>query len=288
MSLLARLAAALAAAALLSGCAAVRIAYESADSFVRWRASSYLDLHGELGDDLHERVDAFHRWHRAEELPHYARLAEEAARRIGDGVSPADIEWGYDSFMARAGESLREAAVRIAPLLDRLAPEQLANIEKGLADDNRKFARENMRGSERDRRDRRFKRTRERLEDWTGRLSEEQLDRVRRYADEAPLYDELRDRDRRRLQAQFLEIVRARQAQARLPALVRDYAKGRDPAYAAASEAFRRHYFDMLLDLDRTLSAEQRARMVTRLRAFAEDFAALAARGEARPREARQ
>ncbi len=287
MSLL-RLAGVIAAAWVLSGCAAIRLAYESADSFVRWRASSYLDLHGELAEEVHERIDAFHDWHRNRELPEYARLAEEAARRIGDGVSPADIVWGYDSFIARAQESLREAAERIAPVLDRLPPEQVKSIEKGFAEDNRKFARENMRGSEKDRRDKRFKRTRERLEDWVGRLTQEQLERVRQHVDSAPLYDELRDRDRKRLQAEFLRIVRAREAQQRLPALARDYAKGRDPAYAAASEAYRREYFDMLLDLDRMLTAQQRARLVTRLRGFAEDFTALAARSEPSAREARQ
>src|SRR5207244_152851 len=110
---------ALALALLLTGCAAVRVAYDNADSFVRWRASSYLDLQSEAAGDLDERIDAFHAWHRARELPVYAQLAAEAAQRVEDGVSPADIVWGYDSFMARTRETLREAAERIAPVLDR-------------------------------------------------------------------------------------------------------------------------------------------------------------------------
>jgi hypothetical protein len=283
-----RLAAFLTAALLLAGCAALRMAYDNADSFVRWRASSYLDLQGEAAGDLDERIDAFHAWHRAQELPAYAKLASEAAKRIEDGVSPADIVWGYDSFMVRAKESLREAAERVAPVLDRLTPEQVKQVEKGFADDNRKFARENMRGSEKDRRNLRFKRTRERLEDWVGRLSDEQLERVRRYADASPLFDELRDRDRKRLQAQILEMVRAREAQKRLRETAENYEKGRDPAYAAASEAFRKEYFAMLLDVDKMLSTEQRARAVSRLRGFAEDFAALSVqRGEPAPRSVR-
>jgi hypothetical protein len=255
---------------------------------VRWRASSYLDLQGDAATDLDERIEAFHAWHRERELPRYAQIASEAAKRIEDGVSPADIDWGYDSFMARARESLREAAERIAPVLDRLAPEEVKRIEKGFADDNRKFARENMRGSEKERRNLRFKRTRERLEDWVGRLSDDQVARVRRYADTAPLFDELRDRDRKRLQAQILEIVRAREAQKRLAEAAANYRQGRDPAYDAASEAYRKEYFAMLLEVDRMLSAEQRARAVSRLRGFAEDFNALAAsRSEAAPRSVR-
>ncbi len=179
--------------------------------------------------------------------------------------------------MAQVRVSLREAAERIAPLLDRLTPRQLQHLEERFREDNRKFARENMTGSEEDRRSLRFKRTRERLEEWLGRLSDPQIERVRRFADESPLFDELRDRERKRLQAGFLEIVRAREARKRLPAAAADWTKGRDPAYAAASEAFRRDYFALLADLDGGLSGEQRAHLVARLRGFAEDFDELAA-----------
>jgi hypothetical protein len=286
---LARLAAAALVIVLLGGCSAIRVAYENADTFVRWRAASYLDLQGEAADDLSDRIDAFHAWHRAQALPQYARLASEAAVRVEDGaISPEDIVWGYDSLMAQLRESLREAAERVAPVLDKLTAEQIERIAERFAEDNRKFARENMRGSEKERRHLRFKRTRERLEDWVGSLSDMQLDRVRRFADETPLFAELRDRDHKRLQAQVLEIVRARQAQKRLAEVALDWRSGRDPAYAAASEEFRKAYFVLIGDLDRTLDAEQRGRFVARLRGFAEDFTVLSAagreRGEARAR----
>lgn len=266
----------------------MRVAYENADTFIRWRATSYLDLHGEAMEELDASIDGFRAWHRAEALPQYARLAEEAARRAGRGVAPGDIVWGYDAFMAQVRESLREAAERVAPLLDQLTPEQIAHLEERFAEDNRKFARENMRGSDKERRSLRVKRTRERLEDWIGGLSDEQLERVRAYAERTPLFDELRDRDRKRLQAQFLAIVRAHEARQQLRVAALGWMEGREPAYAAATEAFRAEYFAMLRDLDRMLSAEQRTRLTSRLRGFAEDFAALAAAREPRSLEARQ
>ena len=48
--------------------------------------------------------------------------------------------------------------------------------------------------------------------------------------------------------------------------------RDRDPAYAAAIESSRREIFILLLDLDRTLSPEQRARAVANLRRYAADF----------------
>ena len=269
---------ALVAAWILSGCTALRVAYDNADTYVYWRSGSYLDLDGKESEELSRRIDAFFAWHRAQALPQYARIADEAARRLDDGLSREDLVWGYDSLVAHARQSLRVAAERIAPLLDRLTPEQVAHLEKGFAEDNRKFARENLRGSDRERRKRRAKRVEERLEDWVGNLTQAQVERVRQYSERAPLTDELRDRDRKRLQAEVLEMVQRREAQKRLPELAANWERGRDPAYAAASQAARQEYFALLLDLDRTLTQGQRVRAVAHFERYAEDFKVLARR----------
>ncbi len=267
----------LAAAWVLSGCdAAMRTAYDNAETFLRWRVMSYVPLSGEAADDLDERIDGFVAWHRSQALPQYARISADAARRVAAGLSPADLVWGYDSLRAQARESLREAAVRLAPVLDRLTPEQIAHLEKRFAEDNRKFSREN-RGSEKDRRNRRAKRMVNRVEDWVGKLSKEQVEKVRQYSGRAPLYDDLRERDRKRIQAGLLSIIRAREAQKRLPAYVESWDRGREPAMAAANKVWRGELDRMLIDLDRTLTVEQRSKALARLRGFSEDFAALAA-----------
>src|SRR5260370_37916887 len=63
-------------------------------------------------------------------------------------------------------------------MLDRLTPEQVKHIEQGIAEENRKFARENLRGSERERRERRAQRIFDRLEDGLGNLSKAQVART--------------------------------------------------------------------------------------------------------------
>jgi hypothetical protein len=258
----------------------LRLAYDNADVYLQFRAGSYLDLEGEQADDLRARIDSFFAWHRKQALPDYARIASEAAARVGKGLSREDLVWGYDSLVAHARKSLRAAAERIGPLLDRLTPEQVAYMEKGLAEDNRKFARENLRGTEQERRKRRAKRVEERLEDWVGNLTQSQVERVRQFSERAPLYDELRDRDRKRLQVALLDMVRKRQAQQRLPQLAERWEQGREPEYAKASEAARHEYYALLLDLDRSLTADQRGRAQANLRRYAEDFAVLAERAE--------
>jgi hypothetical protein len=263
---------------LLSGCSGVRLAYNYADLYLRWQANSYFGFEDEQDDELHARVAAFTAWHRKYALPDYVRIAEDAARRLERGISREDLVWGYDSFQAQVRVSLRAAAAEIADLLDRLGPEQLARLERRIAEENRKYAKDYLSGTVEERRKRRLKRNLERLEDWFGSLSDAQAERVRRYSERAPLIEQLRDRERRRLQAGFLEIVRTRQAKARLPDFAATWDRDREPAYAAAVKAQREEYFDLLLELDKTLSPVQRAEAAGRFREYAADFRTLASR----------
>jgi hypothetical protein len=268
----------LCAAWILGGCSALRLAYDNADIYLHFRANSYLDLDSKNAEEMDERIDEFFHWHRRNALPQYARIAEEAAKRVEKGLSREDLVWGYDSIVAHARQSLRVGAERIAPILDRLSPEQAAHMEKRFAEDNRKFAREYLRGSESERKKRRAKRVEERLEDWVGNLSKAQVERVKQFSERVPLYDELRDRERKRIQAELLDMVRKREAQKRLPERAANWERGRDPAHLSASETFRNEYFALLLELDKTLTAEQRAQAAANFRRYAEDFSVLARR----------
>ena len=269
---------ALAAAALLAACTALRLAYDNADTYLLFRAKSYLDLDAKGSDELDERIDEFFAWHRRTALPQYARLSEEAAKRVTRGLSREDLVWGYDSLVAHARQSLRFAAERVAPLLDRLTPQQVAHMERRFAEDNRKFAREYLRGSEAERRKRRARRLEERLEDWLGNLSHVQAEKVRQFSERTPLYDELRAKDRQRMQAEFVDMIRKREVQKRLPDWIANWDHGRDPAHLAASERFRQEYLTLLLEIDKTLSSEQRNRAAANFRRYAEDFRVLARR----------
>ena len=265
----------LALLSVLCGCSTVRFAYENADTYVRWRMGGYLNVQGEDADWLDDRIDEFHAWHRRHELPKLAALAREADGRFADGISREDFIWGYDAVRQRARESLRQAAQMVAPLLDRLTPEQIRYLERRIAEDNRQFRRDYLRGSERERRERRTKLVVDRLEDWVGKLSQAQVKRVREFTERAPLLDELRERDRKRLQAEVVAIIREKRAQPQLAERMASWERGREPGYAAGIEAWREHAMALLADLDGTLSREQRGRVAANLRRYAEDFESL-------------
>jgi len=265
-----------AAALLLASCSATQFAYEHADTWLRWQADKYFDFEGEAAIELDRRIAAFLAWNRAHALPDYAGLADEASRRMLRGVKRADLEWGYDSLRAHVRGALGAAAAEIAPLLDRLSAGQIAHLEERLAEDNRKFARENLQGTVEERSQRRVKRNVNRLEHWFGSLSDEQLELVRRFDARAPRSAGLRDQDRKRRQAELMAILRAHEARQRLAAWAADWEGGRDPAYARAALETRDAYFDLLLALDRTLAPAQRLKAAERLREYSATFASLA------------
>jgi hypothetical protein len=269
---------ALIAASIFAGCSAVRLAYENAHVYLHYRANNYLDLDSAGSEELEERIASFFAWHRAEELPLYAELAMQAASRLEATLSRDDVVWGYDALVERARASLRAAAERAAPLLDRLTPAQIAHMQRRFAEDNRRFEREFLRGAEQERRERRARRVGNRLEEWVGRLTRAQAERVRQYSERAPLYDELRARERRRVQAEVVALAQAREASLHLAERAADWESRREPAHRQAAAAAREELFALLVDLDAMLSAEQRARALANLRRYAADFNALARR----------
>jgi hypothetical protein len=260
----------------LQGCSVTRVAYNNADVFLRWQADHYVDLQGEQTEEFDRQLAAFLAWHRAKALPQYARLSEEAAARMQRGLKRVDLEWSYDAVRVQIRESLGRAAADASGLLDRLSPGQIDHLEQRLAEDNRKFVKERIQGTMEERHQRRVKRNVERLEEWFGPLADAQVERVRRYSTRAPFSAELQDRDRRRRQAEFVEMLRAREAKRRLQPWVQDWEAGRAPEYLEATRVTRAEYVDLLLDLDRTLSAEQRKYAAGRLQRFAVLFDSLA------------
>jgi len=278
--LAARLVAALAILIALSGCSAIQLGYRNADTLLYWRGGQYFDFEGEPRFEYERRVQRFLAWHRRVALPQYTRLAEDAATRLARGLSQADLVWGYDSFQVQLQQSLHAGTGEIGDLLDALTPAQIETFEKRLAKENRDYAREYRLGAApEERRAMRIKRNVERLEDWFGTLTEEQIERVKLYSARAPLDDALRDRDRKRMQQELLAMLRARESKARLREWAAKWDRNRDAEFDFARNQNLQEYFAMLLDIDRTLSAEQRIRAVKRLRGFAEDFTALAVDG---------
>jgi hypothetical protein len=259
----------------------LRLAYDNADTYLLFRAKSYLDLDAKGSDELDERIDEFFAWHRRTALPQYARLSDEAAKRVTRGLSREDLVWGYDSLVAHARQSLRFAAERVAPLLDRLTPQQVAHMERRFAEDNRKFAREYLRGSEAERRKRRRQTSRRKAGGLGGEPVDVQAEKVRQFSERTPLYDELRAKDRQRMQAEFVDMIRKRETQKRLPDWIANWDQRTRPGAPGGERALPSGVPDAAPGDRQDASPEQRNRAAANFRRYAEDFRVLARRASA-------
>lgn len=198
----ARLAATLVAVLALSiaGCGSfVRLTYNNADWAVRYLANDYLDLSGEQSELLRDRVQRYHAWHRHGELPRYAELLDELSRRVRVGLTRDDVVWASEALRARYRMLLARAIDDLAPILDRLTPENLAALERRLAESNDKFRREYEIGDRGRHREERLKVLAKRYREWLGELSAEQEARLARHVAESPdLFAELLEERKRR------------------------------------------------------------------------------------------
>ncbi len=264
----------------LASCSATRLAYDNADTVLRFMASSYLDLDAAQSDDLTPRIVRFHQWHRSSELPAYAALLRSAGERAARGITTEDVAWGLANVRLRYRGFAAKAAEDAAPVLATLAPAQLAALERKLAEDNEKFAKKFLSPDDKERRRGQLKRMLERFRDFAGDLSPDQEARIERFALDHERHVVLRFEERQRWQrdcvAALKEQHEPQELGRRLAEMFTRPELRRSEEFIREDKRWDEDLGQLIVDLDRSLSPKQRAQVVRRLSDYAEDFAVLA------------
>jgi hypothetical protein len=266
----------------LVSCSATRLAYDNADTVLRFMASSYLDLDAAQSDDLAPRIVRFHQWHRSSELPVYAALLRSASQRAAKGITAEDVAWGLANVRSRYRILAAKAAEDAAPVLATLAPAQLAALERKLAEDNEKYAKKFLSSDDDERRRGQLKRMLGRFRDFAGDLSPDQEARIERFALDHERHVVLRFEDRQRWQrdcvAALKEQHEPQELGRRLAEMFARPELRRSEEFVREDKRWEEDLGQLIADLDRSLSAKQRAQVVRRLSDYAEDFSVLGGR----------
>jgi Family of unknown function (DUF6279) len=268
----------------LTGCGSfVRIAYNNVDFGARYMANDYLDLEGEQTDLVRARIDQLHRWHRREELPKYISAIDDLTVRVRRGLEPGDIAWATDIVQTRYRAVVHQGINEAAPLLERITPDNLTRLEKKLAESNAKFERENLQKDPERRRTERLRTLTKRAREWLGDLTPDQEARLAAYAEaSAPIFSGLLEERKRRQQA-VLQTLRsstpATERAKRLDSLLVTYEQHRSEQYAATSQAWQTRLGTLMLDLEGSLTAQQRKHLIDRLNFYASEMRILAREG---------
>jgi hypothetical protein len=273
-----------AAALALGGCGgAVRVAYNNGDLALRFVAHDYLDLHGEQQEILKEQLERVHAWHRRQELPRYAALFSGAASRVEGGLAREDVEWAIGEVRERYRRLVEQAADEAAPLVARLQPDNLAALERRLAANNEKFAKEFLAGDAAKQARARAKRMSGLFEDWLGDLTAEQAALIARFAGEQPELNRIRLEERRRRQAAFVALLREHRASPDVARRLRDFfldwERDRSAEHRRQAREWEERLVTLVVEIDRSLTPRQRRVLAQKLDAFAEDARILAQQG---------
>ena len=274
----------LAAALALAGCGSVmRVVYNNSDFALRVMANEYFDTQGDQSETLKVQLARFHEWHRREELPAYARLFQSAGERAARGLKPEDVTWAIAEVRARYRVVVAQAAEDGAPVVATFTAENYTALDRKFADVNAKFTKDYLAGDQAKRDKARAKWFEERAEWFIGDLTDAQVALIQRFVQSQPRMNEVRLADRKRRQQEFVALIREYQKSPelaeRMRAFLVDWERNRGPEHARLAREWEGRLAQLVVDLDRTLTPEQRAKLVGRFDGLAEDCRILARQG---------
>ena len=274
----------LAAALVLAGCGSVmRVVYNNSDFALRVMANEYFDTQGDQSEVLKAQLARFHEWHRREELPAYARLFQGAADRAARGLTAEDVTWAIVSVRERYRLVVAQAAEDGAPVVATLTAENYAALDRKFTEVNAKFTKDYLAGDQVKRNRARAKWFEERFEYFIGDLTEAQVALIQRFVQTQPRMNEVRLADRKRRQQEFVALIRQYQRSPELAERMRDFfvhwERDRGAEHAKLAREWEGRLGQLVVEMDRTLTPEQRAKLVGRFESLAEDCRVLARQG---------
>jgi hypothetical protein len=225
---------------------------------------------------VRERIARTVEWHRTEELPRYRRVLEGMLARSEGRFGADDIAALQQELRVRYLRVAARLVPDVGEFLATMDAEQLARLEKKMAEDNRQFVKDSVRGTPEERRKRRVHRFLNHLEAWIGPLDDAQRDIVAAAYRDVPEFTEEMLAERRYRQSETLALARAKAPRAEMEAmLLRLYVRMDDwrrPEYSEQVKARDARLQEALAALSATLTAKQRAALQSRIRGLIADI----------------
>ncbi len=263
----------------LSACS-LKMMYNNADRFVRWQVNDYVELNAEQKKFLNTQIKDVLDWHRNQHLPLYSEYFLTLSQQVTDEVSPERVKDIIDQFILWGEEiELRSMPAAIG-MLASLTDEQIAALPERLAEDNRKFAEDEMDKPLGDIQSQWAGDFTDALERFTGRLDRGQRDYIVKQADgyqpERVLWIEYRQRWQKDL-LKLLEKRREQQFAEEFRKLVGARESYYGSEFTRVSKDNQKLGVNMAAHVLSNLTPKQSQRFSDTLREWGEDFAELAA-----------
>jgi hypothetical protein len=266
----------------VAGCGA-SLVYPRLDSLVGLYVRGLVSLDDSQRASLARTLEHNLEWHRSEELERYDAFLQGLASHVRAGVTRASLEDAAQQAEVYWRRIFEQAAPGYASLAVTLSDRQVHELLASLQQADAKTWREYSGRTADDRHSRREKSLRKNIERLTGPLNPQQRQLVRDYAWTArPFMFEWRE-NRRLWREELAAALRVRSGpreafDERMRVLIAEPDRLWTPGYREAIATSRADFLDLMVQLDASLTPQQRAVTVERLLALAQEARDLAQR----------
>jgi len=272
-------------AALLGGCSALRVAYNTGPQLAWWWLDGYLDFSREQTPQVKASIERWFEWHRQTQLPGYVALLAAAQARVGEPMTPAAAcDWNR-RIVDAVNPALTRGLEQAADLVPTLGEAQLRHLEQRYVKNIDEMRDEYLQGDGAERLAASVKRTLARAEQLYGRLDEAQRKVVAEGVANSPFDPQAWMEERKRRQRDTLSTVRRLLAEradreqrvAALRALTERSQRSPDPAYRAYQQRLTDYNCAFFARLHNATTPAQRQRARANLKDWEDDLRAVMA-----------
>jgi len=272
---------------LLTGCSAVRLAYNQAPHLMYWWLNGYVDFDTEQGERARDALADWFAWHRATQLSDYAGLLATAQQQILHDVTPGEVCQWADELRKRIEVGYEQGVPPMAEMVRSLKPQQLQRVERRYRQADEEFRDEFLQADRTERLEESNKRAISRAELIYGDLNDAQRALLAQGIADSPFDPERWLLERQLRQREIVDTLRSLQAQradaARTEAALRVFAvhaaQSPRPAYRQYQQRLFDHNCRLIARLHNSTTVEQRRRGAEKLKGWEEDLRALAGKG---------
>jgi hypothetical protein len=269
----------LACALMLSGCSRMNLAYRNLDLLIPWSLNDYLDMNRDQQTRFRAQLQEHISWHCRTQLPGYLDLIERLQTQVRQGALD---EAALKAHYANAQDALQAIALEITPttvqLLRDLDDRQVRELDEQFEEDRQereeKYLKPPVDQQIRERTDR----MQERVEQWLGKVSAAQRQRILQWAHVLGEQNQLWLDNRAQWQRSLVDAVLHRQQpefDERIARLLQDREVYWTAPYRAAFPAIEQATIELIVDLYDMADATQRRHIDERLQDMRRDLGSL-------------
>lgn len=276
-------------ALVLSGCGAIKLAYNQAPELMYLYIDRYFDFNAEQKHEVKAELTRLQSWHRNTQLATYIDALKKLQPQMSADFSAAqacETVTGVRAKLLAVATHVEPGAARVAL---SLTDAQFDQLEKKFTRDNAKFRNDYLDASSTKVRSKRLKDATERAEKLYGRLGERQLAVLTQTINQSRFDAKVAYAERLRRQGAMLQTLRGladvrpgvdkaspQKAVEAVHVLFQQPFVSSDPAYHRYLETQTQEACQGFADLHNATSSEQRQHAVKTLKQYEDDFRLLA------------